>query len=224
MSYELIIFTDPKEVKGFLQNDGNLKVTAHSAVHSTGREGIGFTIPDDTPNLNGARVILEASGKVSINQKGILILRTQDMENRYPWGAGQTAAIAMDDFTLQNKVVSPPLPFPIPPKPSTPLEIINDTYRTGSYNLGTKEGCGKFTEDCVRNLHVIRSIEYGHIKKVGAQNQYNGHAVDALMLLERDKDTEAGIYDIILATESPEAKPQFIHRGPPVSELWYYPA
>jgi hypothetical protein len=62
------------------------------------------------------------------------------------------------------------------------------------------------------------------VKKVGAQNNYNGHAVDALQLLKDTKDTKAGIYDIIFSSESPEAKIVFNRADDPAPNLWYYPA
>jgi len=108
--------------------------------------------------------------------------------------------------------------------PSDPAGIVNWTYKHGTFNLGTKEGCGKFTEACCTNLHTTHSALWGHIRKSGAQNQYNGHAVDAVQLSSAVGGTNAGIYDLIFSTESPQAKPTFNPVGDPRPDLWYYPA
>lgn len=84
----------------------------------------------------------------------------------------------------------------------------------------TEEGCGRFTEACCAALHEINP-QWGHIKKVGAQNQFNGHAVDAIQLLAGE---QKGIYDIIVDSESPNAKPSFNRKGDPEPALFFFPA
>jgi hypothetical protein len=73
-------------------------------------------------------------------------------------------------------------------------------------------------------LHTESSGYWGHIAKQPGQNQYNGHAVDAVMLPLNIPGTAAGIYDIIFSSVSAEAKPVFNMAGPPEYEKWYYPA
>jgi hypothetical protein len=87
-----------------------------------------------------------------------------------------------------------------------------------------KEGCGAFTEAACAALNEQHSADWGHIKKDPAQNQYNGHAVDAIMLRATAGVTTPGIYDIIMSTESPDALPAWSYKGPPDLALWYYPA
>jgi hypothetical protein len=91
-------------------------------------------------------------------------------------------------------------------------------------NLATVTGCGIYTEDSGRALHEEHSPWWGHIAKYGAEHQYNGHAVDALMLLVSAKGVPAGIYDIVKNSSSPEAEKAFNYVEPVKPELWYYPA
>ena len=60
---------------------------------------------------------------------------------------------------------------------------------------------------------------WGHILKTPGQNQYNGHAVDALMCLA---GPDNGIWDIVHDSVSPNASPQYIYKGPADPNLWYY--
>ena len=225
--YQLIIFSDPRELSSaVLEPDEQPAIIGVPAIHPTGREGYGFDIPSTNPNGWGAKLTLTARDKVSIIQRGILYLRVPGSANRFPWTPGQTAAFLVDDFYMQDEVVCPevpPGPEPIPPGETDPLTIIKATYENGDFNLATKEGCGLFTEAACKNLHELNSEAWGHIRKFPPQNEFNGHAVDAIMLLMQSQDTEPGIYDIILSTESPDAEPIFIYKGPPDGPLWYYP-
>ena len=127
----------------------------------------------------------------------------------------------LDDVRL---VAADAAPIVEPPKPTyptgAPQDIINAVYQQGDFDLNTKDGCGKFTEACCDALHASDQM-WGHIGKNPGQNQYNQHAVDALMLLAGDG---CGIWDIILDSESPNAQPSYSYKGEPVSELWHYPA
>lgn len=222
-----IVFVDPKSVVGVLTLDNGLVLKSHHVTHSSGRPGIGFDIPDDAPNGNGAQLVLTADGYYDEVKRGILWLDRD---------AG-SAFLEFDDFRLIQKPVPCPDPEPEPiPDPSPakdPLGIINEVYKTGKYKLSTKEGCGEFTEECCNQLHDRHSKFWGHIQKFPPQNcwppddgnpETKHHAVDAIMLMVNDKGTEAGIYDIILDTESDNAEPQFIKTDNVNTSLWYYPA
>ncbi len=213
---ELIIFTTPLDAHCELRLDNGTALQGHPATHSTGRPGQGFTIPDGSPDGNGCQLTITAPKKVSLLQRGILMLDEVD------------SFILMDDFHLADEKVCPEIPPPQPPNPpvpgQTPLQIVLATYATGGFDLSTKTGCGKFTEACCTNLHVQNSQQWGHIKKSGAQNQFNGHAVDAIMLLLDSGPQAAGIYDLIVDSESPNARPALNYSGPPIQSLWYYPA
>lgn len=225
MNYELIIFVGPVTAMASCALDNGTLIIGHPVVHPSGRRGIGFTIPDGSPNGNGARIVLSSIGKVSINQRGILWLNDGTVE--FPWTPNQTAAFETDDFYLQDVYVPPPIP-PIPPVPppvnNDPMSIINNVYANGHYDLNTKDGCGRFTEDCTIALHQKNSIEWGNIRKTGQQNQYNGHAVDACMLLTDSGSTKSGTYDIIVDSEAPGAHPAFNRTDDAHPLLWYYPA
>jgi len=130
-----------------------------------------------------------------------------------------------DIWRLSQMVVVPPTePEPIPVPGETPEEIIQYVYESTLPNLGTHEGCGEFTENVQTALSNSLSPLYGHISKTPGQNQYNGHAVDAIMLLMDFDGVVAGVYDIISNSVSDEARPAFNHVGPPDSNLWYNPA
>lgn len=212
---ELIIFPTPLDAHCELTPDPTgLPIVGHPATHESGRPGQGFTLPADLPSGNGAQLLITAPKKVPLLQRGIL------------WIASGPY-LQMDDFHLADeKDCPPPQPVPIPPTPGplTPFQRIKAIYATGHYDLGTKAGCGQFTEACCQDLHEHDSAQWGHIRKSGAQNQYNGHAVDAMQLLVPSGDTAAGIYDIVISSESPEAKPAFNRQGDPAPSLWYYPA
>ena len=64
MSYELIIFHDQQpNARGELRHDSAVVLQGHPAVHPTGRQGMGFTIPDTVPNGHGAQLVLTDGAK-----------------------------------------------------------------------------------------------------------------------------------------------------------------
>ena len=135
------------------------------------------------------------------------------------------AFIEFDDFgELEDLAEPPPEPQPTPDPNADPLAIITAVYEQGDFDLSTKEGNGEFTEAACTALHDQHSPHWGHIRKTGAQNQYNGHAVDAIMTLYPIGETAAGGYDIVLNSVSPDAEPTFHYAGGPDPNLWYYPA
>jgi hypothetical protein len=87
------------------------------------------------------------------------------------------------------------------------LSVVQSVFTNGvTWDLSTKEGCGKFTEAVVNAL----PSEWGHIVKTGGQTQYAGHAIDAVMYksptaLNNGKYFQ--VVDIIASAESTEAKP-----------------
>ncbi len=213
------MFPDPPDTTGIGTTSLGVKVTSRPFKHHTGRIGIAYDIPDNTPLGQGFEFTLfHPPPRVNITQKGILWLRVPGFQ--YPWDTGQEAALAMDDFRLPI-VETHPIP---PPSDRSPEEIIHDVYATGLYNLTTHDGCGVFTEACCSALHDNHSPMWGHIKKIGAQEQYNGHAIDAVQLLNSMPDCERGVYDIIIQSQAPDARPSFNLVGPPNQLLWYYPA
>lgn len=121
-----------------------------------------------------------------------------------------------------------PVPDPDPdPLPNPPeVEVVPDysptvqtVYRVTQPDLSTKEGCGKFTEDVAVAIHNA-DPEFGHLKKRPGQNQYNGHAVDAILY----KKTGQAI-DIIASSESADARPGWMVDVPRYSEAdWIEPS
>lgn len=104
----LIIFVTPPDAACVLKTDSGAVIPGHPAVHPTGRQGVGFDIPDGHVNGHGGNLIVTGSGFVPVDQRGTLWLNQHGQP--FPWTTGQTAAWVADDFTLQKAgAVLPPL-------------------------------------------------------------------------------------------------------------------
>lgn len=225
--YKYLIFVDPKDTVGLLTLDSGRVIKSYPAKHESGREGIAFDIPDDAPNGNGCQLVLGRLEYFDEVKRGILWLNSD-----------KTAIVNFDDFRLIKKPAPCPEPIPEPTPPPTgnhPRDIMDRLYKTGKYDLKTKEGCGKYTEDVTKEFH-LQNNQWGHIQKFPPQNCWppddgepdtKHHAVDANMLLANylvdGELIKSGIYDLIFDTESSNAKPQFIRTGDVNTNLWYYP-
>ena len=213
---KLMIFPSPIDAGCVLTSDQGWSVRGEPGSDEAGRPGVAFSVPEGTPSGWGSRLVIEAEGMVTIEQRGLLVLD------------GSRWLFYADDFHMQP-MPEPPAPEEpdepdVEPGEQSPQEIIQEVWETGEYQLVTKEGCGLFTEACCEVLHDKHSKAWGHVRKHEGQNQYNGHAVDAVMLGANAPDCENGIYDIIQSSESPEAKAVFNYAGPADPDLWYYPA
>lgn len=123
------------------------------------------------------------------------------------------------ELTLREPRVSllgpPPPPVPVPPVPEPPpmpdfpyaLAIVQSVDRDFPHLLKTNTivSCGEFTERVLERLVQV-DADWGHVGKGGAQKQYRGHAVDAVM--SRKKQESA--FDIIIASggREPGESPQ----------------
>jgi len=214
MPYNFVVFPTPLDSQVTLTPDGGAQLPGAPYTDPTGRTGQVCTVPDVTTSGHGAEINVSAPGYLPLRLRGFLLL---DAET-------QVARLQVDDYMLTEEPEVPQPPDPAPPGNRTAQQIINDVFNTTHPNLATKDGCGKFTEDCCTALHEQHSQAWGHIHKSEGQNQYNGHAVDAVMLLGNTADAQAGIYDIIFSSVSFEAKPAFNWSGPPDYSLWYFPA
>jgi hypothetical protein len=98
---------------------------------------------------------------------------------------------------------------------------IEEIFRNGNFNLSTLAGCGVFVEAVVNAL----PDKWGHIRKSGAQTQYNGHAVDAILYKSTTPLYNGKIaqgVDIISSAVSPEAKIQWLPVcAPGTGSDWY---
>ena len=213
MPYSFVLYPTPLSSRVTLTPDGAPASLGQAYTAPDGRPGQVCYVGDTVASGHGAALLVEANGHIPFTGRGFLILE------------GGVARLQVDDVTLTPEPAAPPTPEPGPPQTGgTPEEIIQRVYSNTRPNLATAAGCGKFTEDCCDALHNEHSTMWGHIAKSPGQNQYNGHAVDALMLLGNAPGTSAGIYDIIFSSASPEAKPAFNYVSPPDYSLWYYPA
>lgn len=209
MVNQLWIYTTPANALVQLIADNGTSVLGVPQTHEGRNDAQLLSIPFDTEGM-GCSVRVSFDGYNTFEGRAILMT------------AENEAFLQMDDFHLSP--ISATIP-PIPPTPptyyGTPEEIIDQVYKTTNPDLSTHDGCGRFTEDCATALHNNSSQWWGHIKKDPGQNQYNGHAVDAIMLAS---GVGAGIWDIVHDSVSPSATPQYIYKGPPNLDLWYYPA
>ncbi len=218
MPFAFVTYPNPLDARVTLTPDGSAPLVSVPYTAPDGRQGQVCYVADNAVSGHGAQLDAEASGHLPLRLRGFLVLDT----------AAHVGRLQVDDLTLTVATEAPDGPTPPPTGARTPPQIIDEVYRTTNPNLATVEGCGQFTEDCCDALHTQHSTMWGHIAKNPGQNQYQGHAVDALMLLTNVSNAaggvQAGIYDIIFSSASFDAKPVFNWVEPPVYELWYYPA
>jgi hypothetical protein len=214
MPYAFAFYPDPTSAVVTVSPDAGGKFASVPYTDpATGRAGQCCYIADGTPNEQGASLDITADGYTPDHSRGFLMLDPTKMIARFQ----------LDDRQLTASAA--PAPGPTPPSgPPNPFDIIMNVFNTTQPALWTLEGCGKFTEDCCDALHAQSSPAWGHVDKEPGQNQYHGHAVDAVMLAMNIPGTAAGIYDIIFSSVSSEAKPVFNFAGPAELDKWIYPA
>ena len=211
MPYSFVFYPDPPNAPITVTPDAGGSYTSVPYIYTDGRQGQVAYLADNTPENQGALLAIAAvPGYEADEMRGFLRLYPDTM----------TARLEVDDKKLKPADAEP---VPLPPG-SSPLDIINAVYAQTQPQLWTHEGCGKFTEDCCAALHSQHSAYWGHIRKNPGQNQFNGHAVDAVQLALNVPGCNAGVYDIIYSSVSAEAKPAFNFAGPPEYDLWFYPA
>jgi hypothetical protein len=208
MPSELVIYANaPGSVVQLTLDSG--QVLSASASTANGRDDAHVIALPESTRGQGSLLTATGDGYQTKTVRGIV----------HPNDDGD-ALYQFDDFgPLEPAHTAPPNPEPAPPHSDDPEGIIQGVYDTGDHDLSTHDGCGEFTEDCCTELHECHSQWWGHIRKNPGQNQFNGHAVDALMLATGEG---AGVYDIIHDSVSPNASPQYIWKGPPDLNLWYY--
>lgn len=226
MSDKLLIFPTPLDARcELIPDDTGKPIVGQPDTHVSGRPGQSFPMPDAVVHRHGGQLLITGPKKVQVLQRGLL------------YREGESWLFMADDFHLTDEKVCPPCPEPAPPNPTpgplTPFDRIKAIYKTGKYDLSTKDGCGKFTEACCADLHEHDSAAWGHLQKFPPQNHYpeqpyvpggKVHAVDAIQLVSGTAATKAGIYDIVFSSESPEAAPAFNLKGAAEPGLWYFPA
>jgi hypothetical protein len=218
MSNEFIINTSPVGSEVKLQTDTQGGYTANPYTDER-PDGQIIVLPDDLVR-QGANLIINSEGYDEFNQRGIV--KPAIVCPRCHTAIETQAFFWLDDVHLKESYVPPPQPEPEPPTPlppgsQEPLDYINSVYATGNYNLATHVGCGTFTEECCRVLAHNLGAQWGHVGKRPGQNQYNNHAVDALMCLFGEY---TGIWDIIISSVSSSAKPAFNDAGDVNPEIW----
>lgn len=90
----------------------------------------------------------------------------------------------------------PDLPRTAPNMMGTMQSVFNRKHwNLDEANEDAPDGRGQFTEDCVKAMHD-KDARFGHIDKNPGQNQYHGHAVDAIDFKNDDGET-GEVYDIV---------------------------
>src|SRR4030095_9641737 len=204
MPNTLYLYVTPANSLIQLTADNGVSVLGIPTTHEGRQDAQALEIPFDTSGM-GSLLRITHEGYASF--EGRAILSTDD----------GMAFIQIDDFHLVQLATSPISPI----YSGSPKEIIKQVFNNTNPDLSSHDGCGKFTEDCCTALHDNNNQMWGHIRKNPGQNQYNGHAVDAVQCLVGN---ENGIWDIIHDSVSPNASPAFIYKGPADPTLWYYPA
>lgn len=208
MANTLYLYVNPPNSLIQLTADNGTSMIGIPTIYQGRNDAQSITVPFESAGI-GSLLRITADGYTPFEGRAVLV------------SDNGIAYLYLDDFRLAQ-ASSPIPPEPIPPAyHGSPSDIINQVYQNTHPNLSTHDGCGKFTEDCCTALHDFNNQWWGHIRKTSGQNQYNGHAVDAVMLAA---GTNPGIYDIIHDSVSPNASPQFIYKGPPDLSIWYYPA
>lgn len=209
MANELYRYTDP--------DDAQVTLTFDSGIHVVGVP-VNYNGRSDCKML---AVPLEASGGavLTVSRDGYQTFSARAVFAPNPNGP---SSLDLDDITLNPNQAAPQPPEPEPPPmPTDPLGIINAVFATGNYNLLTIQGCGEFTEECCRQLAATLGKQWGHVYKTPGQNQWNKHAVDAVMSLAGE---HRGIWDIIYSSASSAARPVFNRAGDAKPDLWRPPA
>lgn len=215
MPNELYIYTTPPEAAVTVTLDSGITVQGSDPMTANGRSDAHLVdLPEDTPAQGSAMRVDGGAAYVPFDARGLIV----------PSASGE-AKFQLDDIHLQ----------PMPgggtdtggggggqpaPIPSDPWGIIQWTFANGRFDLRTKQGCGEFTEACALNLYTYNFPLWGHVVKNPGQNQWNGHAVDAVHCLG---GPDTGIWDIIFSSESPEAHPVYNYAGPADPAIWAPP-
>jgi hypothetical protein len=137
---KLFIFPEPLDSACVLTLDNGNTIIGVSDVHSSGRKGQSFTLPENSPNGNGALLRISKDKKVILVQRGILYTFDSLVH--------PDAMLTADDFRLQDEKICPepvpvppnPNPNPIPnPDPLDPFGIILSTQAKEHHDLSTKK-------------------------------------------------------------------------------------
>ena len=205
MANEMWIYTTPPEATVTLSPDNLGMLTAVRQTAPNGRTDAHLIqLPSTYTQGAGGEMNVTCDGYVGVKHRGFVI----------PNPTGE-ARFQLDDIHLSPTPVAPPTPQPpdpgpTPQPPSDPLDVINAVHATGAYNLATKSGCGEFTEACAWELARTFGASWGHIMKDPGQNQYAGHAVDAIQSIYGEY---TGKWDIIVSSVSSSAHPAFNDAG-----------
>ena len=211
MANELYVYTTPAEAGVELTLDSGAVLEGAGPITANGRSDAHCCqVPDGTAGQGAALVVVCEGYQPFGPHRGLVI----------PSETGE-AKFQLDNVVLSAAAVAPaPGPEPPPVAATDPWGIISEVYATGDYDLSTHDGCGQFTEACCTQLHERNNVMWGHFKKNPGQNQYNGHAVDAVQCLAGEFE---GGWDIIHDSVSSMAQPAFNRVGPSDPAIWYYP-
>lgn len=215
----LYFYSKPKEAQVKLKPDSGQEIIGEPVSYNGRDDAHLLKLPANITSQGAELTVTLEGHEREISDRGILVPKTTCPH------CGKVVSdkphFELDDIHLKKIEESKPPPEPSGPPSNKPIDIINWVYSSGLYNLATHSGCGLFTEACCTELHNRNHAGFGHIKKNPGQNQFNGHAVDAVSCIV---GPEYGVWDIITNSVSSSAKPAYNDAGEPNPKEWYYPA
>ena len=169
-----------------------------------------FEVPDEDWPFYGMSVMIDADGNGVPRGRIWLPTVTPDANGYY---TNEIQVIADDPNPSSGETA---------PNMFSVLESVNASrpWRLAEAYEDEADGRGAFVEAAVTAMHDT-DARFGHIQKNPGQNQYNGHAVDALVF-KNDDGTTGEIFEIV--TDSGELCWRFVDRSEANLGKWYYPA
>ena len=201
-AYRARLFDTPEEV-GDLE-----KYTSHIDLQKTLKDTSG------DPRQLGGKLLDGGIAPRYVDRGAPTYLNYDDYRGKFEWA--NNYALANTTFRIQDVVDTLMYPDIIQvtgtsagpvatgptgePTAKNMLWVLEQVHNTQTWRLGKEfedapDGRGAFIEAAVVRLHAI-DPNWGHIRKHGGQNQYNGHAVDAI-IYKRPDGSAAEIYDVV---------------------------
>lgn len=202
IAYRARLFDTPEEV-GDLE-----KYTSHIDLQNTLKD------TDGDPRQLGGKLVDGGIAPRTVDRGAPVYLNYDDYRGTFEWA--NNYALANTSFRIENVVDTllypdiiqvvgttatggeqAPAGEPTAPNMMWVLEEVlhSQTWRLAKEFEDEPDGRGAFTEAAVTRLHAI-DANWGHIRKHGGQNQYNGHAVDAI-IYKRPDGSAAEVYDVV---------------------------
>ena len=173
MPYAFVIYPTPVDATVTLTPDSGGSYTGVPYTHTSGRQGQVCYVSDETPDQQGTTLNVSAPNYLPSRLRGFLVLDSVDSDD--------VARLQVDDVALDSAGAPPPTTTPPsgPPNPGR-YHATARLQRDASATVDER-GLRHLRRGLLRARCTAKSSPYwGHVKKFEGQNQYNGHAVDAI--------------------------------------------